>query len=106
MQPGRWIGEKVLGRKIPVVAKAMERLVVSMKVGIAFRRGCWRPRPPMRIDRVEMMWAWNGRSSVLVMRVMEESRRSENCSLRSLDHRSQSSGRSDETELTTSEVKR
>ena len=33
----------------------MARLVVRTKVGIAVALGCWRPRPPFRRPRVEMV---------------------------------------------------
>ena len=55
MLEGSWMAEGVNGRWMPLVAKLMARLVVSMNVGMAERRGCWRPRPPVDSDRVARM---------------------------------------------------
>lgn len=43
--------------------------VESMKLVMALRRGCWRPKPPCLMDKLAMMWAWVGSEVEFVMLV-------------------------------------
>ena len=52
MLGGSGMADAVRGRKMPFEAKSMARLIDNMKVGMAARRGCWRPSPPFDSEMV------------------------------------------------------
>ena len=84
----------------------MHRLVVKMNDGIAVRRGCWRPRPPLDRESVAMVWAWFGSEWMPRISHMKESSIVVKLELMSLVQLNHSCGRSSSFAEMTSLLKR
>lgn len=84
----------------------MARLVDRMKDGMALDDGCWRPRPPLARDNMEIVLAWAGRECTPRIVLMKLSIMESNLVVNSLDQLCHNSGRSSWVDARTSEAKR
>ena len=100
------MADGVKGRWTPLMAKLMARLMVSMKDGMAARRGCCSPRPPFDKERVDKMWEWAGMECTPISSCRNSLSIDENLLQRLLDQRFHCGGRLDVEEDATSDAKR